>query len=244
MWLKVPHMVVGGDGMYSTDSKGNPLGWNDGYEKYAGHPRTAGTHAKVLRLGREHDVPLMFSLAQLSYWHAKHLGDAGIERMRDRGRMQEGMVADIVIFDPETVSDKAGYRQGTSGLPSTGIPYVLVNGKVVVNDSKVQKVMAGEPIQFPVEEKGRFVPATKEMWLKTITIDSGGVAPKEKSSQNQPAPSGQSSLRPGSVKRPSDRFWWGDHHQGAGFGGHCCEFHMLQSRFAAMEKWRRSTPQE
>lgn len=47
----------------------------------------------------------MFTLAQLSYWSAYHLGEAGVGAMKDRGRMQEGMVADIVIFDPEKVAE-------------------------------------------------------------------------------------------------------------------------------------------
>jgi N-acyl-D-glutamate deacylase len=40
-------------------------------------------------------------------------------------------------------------------LPSTGIPYVLVNGVVVVKDSKVQKVFPSKPIRFPVLASGR-----------------------------------------------------------------------------------------
>jgi len=40
-------------------------------------------------------------------------------------------------------------------LPSTGIPYVLVNGVVVVKDSEVQKVFPGKPIRFPVMATGR-----------------------------------------------------------------------------------------
>ena len=42
-------------------------------------------------MAREADVPLMFTLAQLSYWSALHLGDIGLESMKVRGRMQEGM---------------------------------------------------------------------------------------------------------------------------------------------------------
>ena len=48
--------------------------------------------------------------------------------------------------DPKTVKDKSTMKDG--GLPSTGIPYVVVNGKVVVKESKVQKgVYAGKPIR-------------------------------------------------------------------------------------------------
>jgi len=48
---------------------------------------------------RQLDVPLMHTLSQFSYWPAKHIGDMGLKAMHERGRMQEGMVADITIFD-------------------------------------------------------------------------------------------------------------------------------------------------
>ena len=168
-WLKMPHMTVGADSMVSG------LGWDDDYRKYAGHPRTPGTHGKVLELARQHDVPLMFTLAQFSYWPALHLGDAGVEAMKVRGRMQEGMVADITIFDPDKATDNSTYKAGEQGLPTSGIPYVIVNGQIVVKDSKVLKVWAGQPIRFPVEERGRHVPASKEQWLKVHALDTGGV---------------------------------------------------------------------
>ena len=129
-------------------------------------------------MGREAGIPLQHTLAQLSYWSA-HLGDAGIEAMKERGRMREGMIADITIFDPETVTDNADYKAGTNGLPSTGIPYVLVNGQIVVRDFKAQKLMAGKAIRFPIEEKGRFVPASRKQWLQTFTIDGGQLSGRQ-----------------------------------------------------------------
>lgn len=177
-WIKVPNMTIASDAMPGLDGNGEAMDWDSPFEDYAGHPRTAGSHATVLRLGRENNVPVMFALSQLSYWPAMHLGDAGIEAMDVRGRMQEGAIADITIFDPETVTEHATYSKGTSGLPSTGIPYVLVNGAIVVSDSKVQKgVNAGQPIRFPVEEKGRFEPSSKEQFLNSMTIDTGGIRP-------------------------------------------------------------------
>lgn len=169
-WLKIEHMTVGSDAMMGTDANGDFLSWEDDYSKYAGHPRTAGSQAKVLRMGREMGIPLIHSLSQLSYWSALHLGDSGIEAMKVRGRMQENMVADIVIFDPLTVTDNADYKTGTNGLPSTGIPYVLVNGKFVVKDSKVQKVMAGQPIRFKEESKGRYELMTDEVYQGSRVI--------------------------------------------------------------------------
>lgn len=163
-WFKLKHTTVGSDGVMGLSNKGALLPWLADFSEYAGHPRSAGSHAKVLRLGREMNIDLMHLLSQLSYWSALHLGDAGVLAMKVRGRMQEGMVADITIFDPETVTDKADYKAGTNGLPSNGIPYVLVNGQFVVYENKALKVMAGQSIRYPVEEKGRFVPASDETW--------------------------------------------------------------------------------
>jgi N-acyl-D-aspartate/D-glutamate deacylase len=172
-WTKVEHFTVAGDGMPGLDIEGNRLTWDSPYEDYAGHPRSAGTHAAVLRIARESDVPLMHSISQLSYWPAKHIGDAGVIGMQERGRMQEGMIADITIFEPENVTEHATFKNGTSGLPSTGIPYVLVNGVIVVRDSKVVKESyPGQSIRFPIEEKGRFEPVGSDAWSSAYEIPS------------------------------------------------------------------------
>ncbi len=177
-WTKVEHFVVAGDGMPGLDVEGNRLTWDSPYEEYAGHPRAAGTHAAALRVAREHGVALMHSLAQLSYWSAKHIGDTGLKAMQERGRMQEGMVADITIIDPENVTEHASYKTGANGLPSTGIPFVLVHGTIVVKDSKVlADVYPGQALRFPVEEKGRFEPATKASLLGALTIKSKELGP-------------------------------------------------------------------
>ena len=177
-WIKIEHFTVAGDGMPGLDNKANRLAWDAPYESYAGHPRSAGSHAKVLRLARENDVSLMHSIAQLSYWPAKHVGDTDLKALQVRGRMQEGMVADIAIFDPKTVTEHATYKTSENGLPSTGIPYVLVNGAIVVKDSKVLKdVFPGQPIRFPVEEQGRFAPASKASLLKMLTTDAPELGP-------------------------------------------------------------------
>lgn len=170
-WLTMPHMAVACDGMPGHDADGNLLSWDAKYSEYAGNPRTAGTHASTLRQGRELGVPLMFQLSQLSYWPALHLGDAGLQSMKDRGRVQVGKVADLTLFDPDKVRDNSTFTYGENGLPSTGIPYVIVNGTVVVEDSKVLKgVKPGQPIRYPIEEKGRFVPVDKKRWISEKTI--------------------------------------------------------------------------
>jgi len=165
-WPTVPHMTVASDAMWMDGGRDV----NFPFEEYAGHPRTAGSRGTVLALAREQKIPLLFTISQLSYWSAKHLGDMGLEAMKVRGRMQEGMVADITIFDPVNVKAMSTYKAGEQGLPTAGIPYVIVNGVMVVKDSEFQyDVNPGQPMRFPVEEKGRFEPVSEEKWFEDFT---------------------------------------------------------------------------
>ena len=142
------------------------------------HPRTSGAFGTVLRLARENNIPLMQAVSMTSYNYAKPLGDMGLKAMQVRGRIQKGMVADITMFDPETVGDNATYAKGM--LPSTRIKHVIVNGTIVMKDQKPLKgVNPGQPIRFePV--KSKFEPLTKEGWTQTYyasPIDLGGGVP-------------------------------------------------------------------
>ena len=125
--------------------------WDTPYEVVNSHPRGAGTHARIMRLVREEKLmPLMLAISKMSYMPAKFLQDNGVPQMAHKGRIQVGADADITIFDPETVKDNATPKMG--GLPSSGIPYVVVNGTIVVKDSKVLKdVFPGKPIRMPVK---------------------------------------------------------------------------------------------
>ena len=173
-WLKLPGVSLVTDGMPMLPD--DDLTWDTPYDKLPNtHPRGAGSYAKALRLARENNIPLMQIVAMSSYNSARPLGEMGLKSMQERGRMQEGMVADITVFDPDAVTDHATYEKGT--LPSTGIPYVVVNGVIVVKDSRVLKgVNPGQPIRFdPV--KSRFEPITLDGWYKTYyaaPIDLGG----------------------------------------------------------------------
>jgi N-acyl-D-aspartate/D-glutamate deacylase len=134
-----PGSIIGSDGMPFIDSEGNMLDWNTPFEQANGHPRGAGTHAKVLRMAREReDLTLMGAIAKMSYLPARFLEDV-VPDMKVRGRLRPGAIADITIFDPVTVTDKAGWDKGANSLPSTGIPFVVVNGTVVVKNARVQK---------------------------------------------------------------------------------------------------------
>lgn len=147
--LADPQTVVESDSAPLSISATGALArdWDTSYDDVQGHPRASGTHAKVLRLVREKELmPLMLAISKMSYMLASFLEENGVSAMARKGRMQEGKDADITIFDPDTVTDNATMAKG--GLPSTGIPYVIVNGTIVVSDSRVLKdVYPGRPIR-------------------------------------------------------------------------------------------------
>ena len=177
-WLRLPGATLITDGMPTLPD--DQLSWDTPYEELPNtHPRLSGSFARAFRLARENNIPLMQIVAMSSYNTARPLGKTGLKAMQERGRMQEGMVADITIFDPQTITDNATYKQGT--LPSTGIPYVVVNGTVVVKKSKVLKsVNPGQPIRHQQEARGRFEHITLEKWEKTFyasPVDFGGGVP-------------------------------------------------------------------
>ena len=97
--------------------------------------------------------------------------------MKVRGRLQEGMVADIVVFDPETVEEGSDYKAGEQGLPPIGMPHVIVNGEFVKRDGEATGALPGIPIRYPVEENGRWHPTTTKQWLRTFTLDDGSLSP-------------------------------------------------------------------
>jgi N-acyl-D-aspartate/D-glutamate deacylase len=106
------------------------------WENGTGHPRTTGTSAKVLgRYVRElGSLRLMEALRKLTLMPAERL-QTRVSSMRRKGRLRVGADADITMFDPARVIDRSTYREPS--LPPDGIPYVIVNGVLVVRDGKV-----------------------------------------------------------------------------------------------------------
>lgn len=109
------------------------------------HPRTAGTFSRTLGryVREEKTLTLMEALRKMTLMPAQRM-EGIAPAMRLKGRIQVGADADITIFDPAKVIDKATF----SGLEySEGIPYVLVNGVVLVQKGQmVENTFPGRPV--------------------------------------------------------------------------------------------------
>ena len=122
---------------------------SDGYiESGRGHPRTSGTYAKVLGkyVREEKALSLMDALRKMTIMPAQRL-EARVPMMTSKGRIKVGADADLTIFDPAAVIDKATYEDAT--IPSAGIPFVIVNGQVVVDSGKVTAARPGRGVRAP-----------------------------------------------------------------------------------------------
>jgi N-acyl-D-aspartate/D-glutamate deacylase len=145
--LTFPGAVVASDAMPLTWTAppADPLAWPLPATAIT-HPRTAGTFSRALRLlTREGPVSLAQVLAKCSLEPARLLQDR-VPALRRKGRVQAGADADLVVFDPATITDRASYRHST--LPSAGIWHVLVNGAFVVRDGGiVADARPGRPVR-------------------------------------------------------------------------------------------------
>ena len=97
-----------------------------------GHPRNAGTFSHILaRYVRERgSITLMDALRKMSLMPAQRL-EKSVPAARGKGRLQEGADADVIAFDPQTVADRATYKDPR--LPSVGMKFVIVAGVVLID---------------------------------------------------------------------------------------------------------------
>jgi N-acyl-D-aspartate/D-glutamate deacylase len=146
--LAFPGAIVASDAMPLTwtGPAPGPLAWPLP-ETAVTHPRTAGTFSRALRLLTRGGAQLSLAqaLSKCSLRPARLLQDR-VPAMRRKGRLQAGSDADIVVFDPATISDQASYASSTR--PSTGIRHVLVNGTFVVRNADiVASAQPGRPVR-------------------------------------------------------------------------------------------------
>jgi dihydroorotase len=110
------------------------------------HPRTAGTYARVLGkyVREDKKLDLLTAIGKMTFLPAKMLEKVA-PMMRYKGRIQVGADADITIFNPNTVIDKATFEDGLKF--SEGMSYVMVNGHFILkNGEMVKNVFPGQPI--------------------------------------------------------------------------------------------------
>ena len=145
--LTFPGAVVASDAMPVTWTAppADPLAWPLPPTAIT-HPRTAGTFSRTLRLlTTEGQLSLAQVLAKCSLEPARLLQDR-VPVLRRKGRVRVGADADLVVFDPAAITDRASYRHSTR--PSAGIRHVLVNGAFVVKEgSIVPDARPGRPVR-------------------------------------------------------------------------------------------------
>lgn len=137
--LAHPLVLIGSDGIWDPVKK-------------QGHPRCAGTYARILgRTVREQKlIPLMEALRKMSLGPARRL-EHHAPMFKRKGRVQAGADADLVIFDPEKVIDRSSYEDPTRH--SEGMVHVVVNGVPVVKGGSVLAgVMPGKPARAPIRD--------------------------------------------------------------------------------------------
>jgi N-acyl-D-aspartate/D-glutamate deacylase len=107
------------------------------------HPRGYGTNARVLgRYVREKKlITLEDAVRKMSSLPATAF------RMDGRGLVRAGYVADLAIFDPATVSDKASFEKPHAY--AEGVRHVVVNGRLVLNDAAMTGLLPGRPVYGP-----------------------------------------------------------------------------------------------
>jgi N-acyl-D-amino-acid deacylase len=111
--------------------------------KRSPHPRTYGTFARLLGkyVRDERLIPLEEAVRRLTALPAGNL------RIRDRGRLAPGYFADVVVFDPATIADRATFKQPHQY--SVGVQYVLVNGTPVLAEGEHTGAKPGRVVRGP-----------------------------------------------------------------------------------------------
>ncbi|HLY20303.1 MAG TPA: D-aminoacylase [Bryobacteraceae bacterium] len=105
------------------------------------HPRAYGTFPRILRkyVREEHKLTLPDAIRKFSALPAQRM------RLTDRGALKQGMWADVVVFDPETIHDVATFAEPNQ--LSEGMRFVLVNGDLVIDEGKMTNALPGKVLR-------------------------------------------------------------------------------------------------
>jgi len=130
-FMTCPHVMVGTDGHLRQP--------NDGHC----HPRNYGTYPRILgHYARDERVlTLPQAILKMTHMPAEKYG------IRERGKVEKGFYADLVVFDPDTVIDKATWSDPHQ-YPE-GIEHVLVNGRFAVRDGRTTDELPGRVLRNP-----------------------------------------------------------------------------------------------
>ena len=133
--MKYPWTMIGSDGEVPIFGKG------------VLHPRSYGTFARVLGVYvRERRIlTLEDAVRKMSSFPAQRMG------LLDRGLLRPGMKADVVIFDPATVADRAVF--GNPHQYAVGFSHVLVNGELIIDDGRVTDRRPGRVLYGPAKNR-------------------------------------------------------------------------------------------
>jgi N-acyl-D-amino-acid deacylase len=128
-FMKKPYVMTGSDGNVQVPDKTFP------------HPRSYGTFPRKIR---EYVLDRKWITMEQAIRTATSL-PAEVLGLIDRGSLKEGFVADIAVFDPDDIADKATYS--SPHQYSVGIRHLLINGKLVIEDGRYNGKLVGVPIR-------------------------------------------------------------------------------------------------
>ena len=132
--VSTPWIAVGSD--FGARAPDGPLA-------EPGHPRGYGTFPRILGkyVREEHALSLEAAIRKMSGLAAERMG------LRERGLLRRGYFADITVFDPNTVRDRATFENSTA--ISEGIRYVLVNGRFTLDEGRLTSERPGRALRGP-----------------------------------------------------------------------------------------------
>jgi len=127
-FMKRPWVMTGSDGSH-------------------GHPRMFGTFPRKLRVYvyQKKVITLPFMIHASSDFPARTIG------IPERGLLRTGYFADVIAFDPATVADQSTYEHPNE--LAVGMKYVIVNGKLAVEDGKYNGALVGRPLRKELAAK-------------------------------------------------------------------------------------------